>query len=840
MHKRNGLALLVTLMLLAASAVLAFSAASLVLLESRQQEASRRGLALRLAAVAAAQRGLAELQASLGPDAKHDYSSSSDGLVAAGRYGAVMLTGSAEAGSGLSRWEVADLSMRHDVSARAAASQRASAWARGDAGRAKLPHALATTVTPGQLIALAAGGPDFFEPRQRPGLSWQVRGLLTDPVRGGWKRDLSAAEVLSAELGQSLASTLRSAAFAPTPAKGVPLVRVGQGPAMLDTMPVLADLRLSLGFFNSRSDGRHRLRFHGTVVFWNRLAVPVLAGPQGKLFLVEFVGSPEVTVTNLETQSAFVVDLDDCPQEDFGIIRQGLRERGLWFWAEVTDAAADGMGGRGLLPGEVYALVNPHPVAQPQGLARILTKTTWKLDRAYHGPGWKRPDPTVFLPTDRIEIAVRFRGKVGIRLRPYAGEPARDAAVADYPAKPAIALENVVFPDFLLRTNGEDYSREDSSGYVIGERRACLRVRLRPREPHELWAAAARGGLSRAGWDFSVPTEAAEWVVDHPVTSALDVLDHDASPLAGPLWDLRANRHDAADVGAFASVRLKDVPCRPWLSVGALRHLEAADSTGWMERLDRAFFAAPLEIPEPGVISHNPYLAPVGTGLAAAPSETAQGLFVLGPFNVNSREASAWEGFLTDEGGAWKPDGGGPFEPQALGGPLFFTRPTGAPLAKWGTLTPVDLPDAALSALSVETLAGLAGQQSVRSVEISKIGRLARKIVELQPSHGWPYPSIEAFARSRLIEHALEATDIDAPCASASPELPVRLRAEDLLEAWAPVLTVRGDTFCVLGQAEGEGGSCVCELVVQRFAEGHAEGFLGRRFRIISVRFRNR
>ena len=832
--------MLVTLMLVAALAVIAFSTASLVLLESRQQTAVRRGLALRLAAIEAAQRGVAALQAGLGPDAKHDYLGTSGGLVATGRYGQMNLTGESETGSIFSRWEVSDLSMRHDVSARTVASRRASAWAMGNIGQAKLPHALAATVTPDQVIAIGAGGPDFHEPRQGPGLSWQVRGLLVDPVRGGWKTDLAGEAGLIAELGQPLASTLRGASFASSPAKGVPLVRVGQASAMLDTLPVLADLRLSLGFFNSRSDGRHRLRFHGTVVFWNRLTVPVLAGPQGRMFLVEFVGSPEVTVTNLETQSAFVVDLDDCPQEDFGIIRQGLRERGLWFWAEVTDTATYGMSGRGLLPGEVYALVNPSPLTQPQGLARILTKTTWRMERAYHGPGWKRPEPTVFLPTDRIEIAVRFRGKVGIRLRPYAGDPERDVAISDYPAKPAIALENLSFPDFLIRTNGEDYSREDSSGYVIAERRACLRVRLRPRERSELWASASRGGLSRSVWDFSVPTAAAEWVIDHPVASALDVVDHDASPLAGPLWDLRANRHDAADAGAFASVRLKDVPWRPWLSVGTLRHLEAPDATDWMERLDRAFFSAPLEVPEAGVLSHNPYLAPVVADAVIVPSKSAQGLFVLGPFNVNSRDASAWEGFLADESGAWKPDGGGPFDSQALGGRLFFTRPSGASLAKWGALTPVDLDDSALAAMSTDAFAGLAGQQSVRSVEISKMRGLARKIVELQPSHGWPYPSVEAFARSRIIEHALEATDIDAPCASASPELPIRLRAEDLLEAWAPVLTVRGDTFCVTGLAQGEGGSCVCEMVVQRFPEEHAVAFLGRRFRIISLRFRNR
>ena len=839
MNKRNGLVLLVTLLLMAALGALALLAASLVMIELRQQEAVRRGRALRMASENAARLGLAELQARLGRDVAYDFESSLGCLSVAGKSELTNLTGVAAEGSIFSRWEVADLSLRHDVAAPSVAASRASVWAKSAAGRAKLPHALAGMITPEQSVALAGGGPDFFEPRQAPETSWQVRGLLTDPVRGGWKRNLSVDSELAVELGQTLASLLRSQKFTQSAAKGIPLVRVTDNLRSLDTLPVLADLRLSMGFFNSRSDGRHRLRFHGTAVFWNRLSVPVLAGPQGKMFLVEFVGSPEVTITNVETQSSFVADLDDCPQEDFGIFRQALRERGLWFWAEVSDPATYGMGGRGLLPGEVYALVNPAPAAQPQGLARILTKTTWKMDRAYHSPGWKRPDPTVFLPSDRIEIAVRFRGKVGVRLRPYAGEPVRDAAISDYPAEPLIVLENLVFPDFLIRTTGEDYSREDSSGYTIEERRACLRVRLSPREPSELWSAASQGALSRSGWDLLNPSDAAEWVVDDPVQAALDVVDHDASPLAGPLWDLRANHHDAAEVGAFASVRIRDFPSAPRLSVGSLRHLEVSESTCWRERLDSAFFAEPLAISEPGIISHNPFLVACGSGVVAGAVDSARAFYVIGPFNINSRDPKAWEAFLRSAEGSWKADAGGPFEPQELRGLLFFTRPGGDSLPKWGAMSQVDVADNSASILEEPTFAGMAGQQGVRSFDAGKLSLLARKVVDLQSSHGWPYPSLADFARSGIMEHALEGAGINGPFASAASELPIHLRGDDLLEAWAPVMTVRGDTFKVTGRAEGQGGSSICDLVVQRIPDEHPATHLGRYFRIVSMRFRN-
>ena len=840
MSKRNGLALLASLMVMAGLVALAFSLASLVLLELRQQEAVRRERALRMASENAALVGLAELQAGLGPDVGHSYESSPGHLVTAGKSAQMKLTGEFADGSILCRWSVTDLSMGYDLAARSVASGQASAWARTGAGRAKLPFALAESVSPSQSIALAGGGPEFFGAATDPAYSWQVRGLLTHPVNGGWKKNLSNDAVLASELGESIGQVLQSSAFVSSPVKGYPLVRVEDGPRALSTLPALADFRLSLGFFNSRSDGRHRLRFHGTAVFWNRLTVPVLAGPQGKMFLVEIVGSPEVTVTNLETQSSFVTDLDDCPQEDFGVVRQGLRERGLWFWAEITDASTYGMAGRGLLPGEVYALVNPAPASQPQGLARILTKTTWKMDRATHGPGWKRPESTVFLPKDRIEIAVRFRGKVGIRLRPYAGEPSRDVAIADYPATPVIALDNIPFPDFIIRTTGEDYSREDSSGYVIEERRACLRVRLKPREMTEFWAAAGSGRFSRSRWDFSDSIDAADWSVDHPVASALHVVDHDASPLAGPLWDLHPNRHEAIEAGAFASVRLRDFPGTPRLSVGSLRHLEPSGSAIWRERLDATFFAAPLIVSEPGVVSQNPFLVAAGGSEVAGLADAARGLYVVGPFNINSRDPKAWEAFLRAAEGPWKADVGGPFAPQELLGPVFFTRPGGASLAKWGALSSVDVADKPASFLPETIFAGLTGQQGVRSFDVDKLTELARKIVELQPSHGWPYPSLAAFARSRILERALEDAGINRPYASVASELPIHLRADDLLEAWAPVLTVRGDTFKVTGRAEGEGGNSVCELIVQRVAEEHPTSHLGRRFRIISVRFRNR
>ena len=236
----------------------------------------------------------------------------------------------------------------------------------------------------------------------------------------------------------------------------------------------------------------------------------------------------------------------------------------------------------------------------------------------------------------------------------------------------------------------------------------------------------------------------------------------------------------------------------------------------------------------------DPFLIAAGGSVVAGSAEAARGLYVVGPFNINSRDPKAWEAFLRAAEGPWKADAGGPFAPQELLGPVFFTRLGGASLAKWGALSSVDIADKPAAFLPETVFAGLTGQQGVRSFDADKLTELARKVVELQPSHGWPYHSLAAFARSNILERALEDAGINRPYASVAPELPIHLRADDLLEAWAPVLMVRGDTFKVTGRAEGEGGSSVCELIVQRVAEEHPTSHLGRRFRIISVRFRNR
>ena len=847
MKNKTGWALIAVLISFASLTIAVLMAASFSMLEMRQLEQVVLRQRLHDSSIFAAMRGCGELQAFLGRDAALTASDDEGKTLyrAVDSRESARLDGLFFDGYSAWNWTVEDLSQGYDVAAAFGATERASAWAKTSPGRQKLPSALlASPMSVGTRIAWQMGDRDMFN-RQTgrsisPGSSWQTRGLMTDPVAGGFRKDLARPEVLASEWGASWSAWMGSDTLKVEPRRGVPMFHAEAGTQVASHLPVLADFRLSLGFFNARSDGRHRLRFHGSGLLWNPSALPMLAGPQGRVFLVEVEGAPTVTVTNRETGSTFTVDLDDCPQEDFGIVRQGAREKSLWFWAEVTDPLTYGMSARGLLAGECYAFVNPLPEAQPQGLSRILTTLTWRMDTRSHAPSWRRPDPETFLATDRIELLVQFHSKVTIRLRPAVGNPDKDTAIADYPSASVITFKNISIPDFGIQTTGADYSREDSGGYVIGERRACLRFRLKPRTAAEFWEKAEVGGLLKARWDFDAPADAAEWVVDHPLRAAFDVSDVDAAPLAGLLWDAVPNKHQPEGSAAFASMNAREVPLWPYLSAAWARHWEPLAGRRWQERLDGYFCSAPLKAAEPGVVSHNPFLSTWnGTESADIPGRHWS---IEGPFNVNSRSVAAWESFLLSSVGAWAADSGGPYPAGKLSGGLFFTHPSGAALTKWAALTEVDVADAQAAALAGIEHDALMAAQAVRSLEPRVLHQLAVKIVELQSSCGYPFPSLKAFAESGLLDQALEACRINGFAGAVPVGVPFRLTAADLLEAWAPILTVRGDTFRILGLAAGQGfaASCVCECIVQRVPDEHSVKSLGRRFRIISVRFRNR
>jgi hypothetical protein len=853
MKTRDGFTLLISLLVLAAAVLTALTLAAFLHVTGRETRSAAQHAQLRAAALVGAQTALGELAAASGRDVGFTYVDSADGLTfGRGAERARVRTSLVTEGAGV-RVTVADVAQRWDEQAAAAAALRASPWMQSRLGRQALavgpwgPAPAASTA-----LALDVGEEELYyaalNRRPAAGVGWGSLGLLTDAARGGWRRNLSDPASLAAVVGWGLAPRLLvpDAAFAADPAKGLPPSTLAAPPYGLSHAPVLVDFRLSLGFFNSRSDGRHRLRFHGSGRWWNPSSAPLLADTNHNLYLIEIEGAPEVEVRNVTSGAQFTAYLDDCIQADFGIFSQGLREQGLWLWGQVTDAQTNGMARRGLLPGEVYGFVTPDPLVQPQGLSRILTKTTWRMDDAAHPASWRRPSPEVFTPTDRIEIAVRFRGPLTLKLRPAHGLAPVDQAIREYPAPPQVVIANIPFPDFLIETTGADYSREDSASYTIAERRACLRASLKER-PSAEWLAGARSGpLLKPQWDLADPADAAEWEVAHPLLAVGDERDSPISPSESFFWDKFSNAHAGQEVGAFARVVMRDVPASPLSSVGGLQALVPAGSQAWQFWLEAAFVAFPSVTARPVAISDNPRLVALDARDSLTRTDllwpdVAPRLGIAGVFNVNSRDIDAWERLLTAASSAWVSDVGGPWETRPWVGSWWATLPSGAQLAPYGSSVRVNLPDDELAALDPAALAEVGGQQGIRQLSPAVSRRWAEAIVATQATHGWPYPSLEAWAQSGLLEKSLNTAGVNQVLGVALADGPAALRAGHFLQALAPLLTVRGDTFCIRSRAVSDSGDATVEVewLVQRVPEVQAIPALGRRFRVIRARIRN-
>ena len=112
--------------------------------------------------------------------------------------------------------------------------------------------------------------------------------------------------------------------------------------------------------------------------------------------------------------------------------------------------------------------------------------------------------------------------------------------------------------------------------------------------------------------------------------------------------------------------------------------------------------------------------------------------------------------------------------------------------------------------------------------------------MRLRSEVGAPFASLEAFARSGLLKRALVAAQCnDVPGAAAEGWLAVT--EDDLLEQWAPHLTVRGDTLRLVGQVSfvdpRQRGAQGVEAILQRTAALRPDGRWGRVWRVMQVRF---
>lgn len=856
MSPRRAFALLPVLTLVALCVAVACLCHASARLAGVAADASLRQERCQLAALASVRIGLGRIAQSMGPDARWCGQGASGVAWSARRDGETWVVESLnglqqDVGSQAFAWSARDLSCGCDVVAPVLARERSLALARKPRMRQRLasgatqPDATLSLLSASRVLDVA--GARAGMPSTLPGSAFSAgtRSLLIDPRTGAWRANLSVRGSLASRLGEALAAALLepSGALRDQPVRGMEPVDVGQGAVRLRHMAVVADIALSLGVFNARSDGRHRVRLHAQMTLWNPATLGLITPADKRLFLAELEGAPEVTVSNLDSGATFTTWLDRSPPGVFWGYTQGARERGLWWWVEVLDATRHGMLRSGILPGEVYALRMPDPVTQPYGLARVVGGTTWRYDDAEHPAGWVRPSPEVFLPRDRIVVAMRFVTQgTTLRLHPYVGPLDANTEAADYPSPALLTLSHVAWPDARLELTGAEYSRVDSNGYVVDERRFCWRARLAAVSGAEVFALAADPVLMSGRIDLADPVQRARWVLtSDAVAEALQPVDAPGSPM---FRDGAINRHDALTDGAFADWRLRDMPIDPPLDVASLRLLHGATPELWLPELDRAFFACP-DMSTGFPVSENPRLTPWrmasdAGGLAAqremlTGEHAAELLALEGAFNVNAADPRAWEAFLSSDPLRWTAETGGPALPGKLDAAAgFFSQPTGAMSAKYGSSAPCDLADAALARLAAGERSEVARRQSARAPDPATLRQFCERLVEEIGDHGGPFSGVADFLASGVVERAILAARLNEGIPKGSP---LFIDAETLLGAHMAMLVARGDTFAVVGEGRVGGGVMALELTVQRMPEPASRPHLGRRFVVTKARW---
>ena len=815
---------------------------------------------LHLSALAAARLGTGVLQQRLGPDQRLSGSAiNGDGWSAElieKDWVKHSLTDSMYGDSGVKlAWKAADLSCRYDLAAPIAAFGRSAPSAR----RARIRQVLAwgSGQTAPELSSISAAKvADLDYLCKSNGLvmgdgvyAAGTRSLLLNPLTGQWRENLSFIDNLAKRYGSLLAFRLLNPPIdlSNQPQRGLEPIEVGEGTARLRHVPILTDFRISLGVFNTRSDGRHRVRLHSHFTFWNPSALALLTPADKRLFLAEIEGAPEITVRNLDSGATFTTWLDRNPQGTFWTYTQGPRESTIWWWIDVLDSTRYGMARSGILPGEVYSVLVPDPVAQPYGIARVIDRSTWHYDATEHPAGWQRPSADVFLPTDRIMISVRFvTPGLTLRLRPYVGLLNAQTAAIDYPSPALYTLGHIPWPDARLELTGAEYSRADSSGYVLSERRFSWHARLRPKDQAEALSWSYEPSFMQGDIDLVQPKQSARWeITQDPVTEAQASQDTLVKAVEGVFWDAHINEHQALTAGAYADLRTRNLPIDPpveWYTLSQLTQIPVEDS---LSVIDSTFFACPVaDVLE--VKSENPRLTPWAQ--AQSPEEVsdqrerlcgpdaAQLVVIEGVFNVNTPNPLAWKALLESDPVRWSADTGGPSSPGRIESKFMtFSLPSGAMLAKYGSENKSDLSDKELGSANAGTQAEAILRQSVRSITDAKLTRFCEELANRIEVRPMPFVGIADFLKSNVLEEAIKAAGLNEGIPEGSP---LYLDGPRMLAAFLPLLVARGDTFQVRGEAEIEGVKAVLELTLQRQPEGTAPVHLGRKFKVVAAHWR--
>ncbi|MGN0835524.1 MAG: hypothetical protein ACI4QA_06855 [Candidatus Spyradosoma sp.] len=727
-------------------------------------------------------------------------------------------------------------------------------------------------------------------------------GVVADWPRNALKKDLSKEDA-APELFAARAPAARTEALS----QGVPAATAEAKPdagglGLLEHFcPLVADLRLHVGFFNPRTDGQHRARFHVTAKLWNPYAFPLLAHADGQFGMIDFSVLPTISVTNRNTGAGFSAALSDFPTGRFGLVRQTQSDRTFNAYCRIFDASDQGFGTdrkspeTGLHAGEIYTARFPDPSGQPEGLSRITGGATWKFQKGAdpNKPPSGAVDGRWFHDEHAIEffsIPPLFPGEIA--LRHYNGSFRQTTDPRDY-APPIFRFANVSFPYVQFTLTGREYNRQKAGDHDAARANLVYRIRLRTEDENALKNLLESVDLRDAVFDFADPVVAAAFEVSAHVGEAAKTLaEAEDDENETYFFDRYVNAHRTEErAPAFASIQLYDLPEGDGApSASALRfpHLtkipplalgrfdENVAKLKINQIFDRYFFSSQKR-GENAVTSDDPLFVRKDRTMcppafsSACPVDFAEECMTDGPFNVNSTNEKAWAALLSNAFEKWEQYSGRAGElrmpwdtprPKKDFDNAFFMRPFSAqffsPDGKVFPLSDKELEEAPWRSRDHFLLS-----QGLRGVPEEKIARMAKNVADENRERlaaGRHFASVAEFADSGVLHRAIERAEINTLAGKKIPAwFPGFLRQEHVLQNVARRLAPRGDTFTIYAQAEilnpltgRPEARATAEMLVQRFPEffdasqrpntpygqcGAVNRCFGRRFRIVHFRY---
>lgn len=629
--------------------------------------------------------------------------------------------------------------------------------------------------------------------------------------------------------------------------------------------PIVIDLKLHIGFFNSRTDGQHRARFHVSAKIWNPYAFPVLGHADGNLGLIDFSNLPTFVIRNQNTDTEFSVDLSDFPTGRFGLVRQTPSDKTFNVHCKIFDTSNQGFGENpenttpGLHPGEVYSALFPNPAGQPEGLSRITGGSTWKFQKGSNSnkPPYQAIGGRWFHNEHKINIfSLPSLTPSKIVFRHYNGSFPQSVFPEDY-APAVFSFENLQLPPADFTVSGKDYNRQKAGDYDITQANLVYRIRLKSEDSNSIKELFENVELRNGTFDFSNPIISNAFEITlHTGTEAQNQANIEDDENQSYFFDRFVNRHATENhLPAFSSVQIYDLPTRDQISVGTLRLLhqsklppnaigrngEKIEKLKINQIFDRYFFSSKI-CNENIITTDNPFLRNKSEKHTTQELQIeknfkfAEKCLIRGPFNINSTNETAWESMLTNAFEDWNQFLGRkkqmPWDKDSVAKDfenVFFTRPFSAhifsPDGKIFPLSDRELekapPRSRLQFLLTQGLRSIPHEKmSVLSKYISK--EIAQRLEERQP-----FLSIAEFIDSGIMEKCIKESGINEISETKIPEwFPNFLRQEHLAERLCLQATPRGDTFKIVVKAEYTNpitrrveSKVTIESVVQRYPD---------------------